>query len=295
MSALSGAFCYKRGRLIRLVQRLTIVEFVAIGTSVKALELLDGEVTMHQIETVNWEALSNLSFVYEDNCWQGCKADCCQSELPDANFKFIKNPGTWIFYMPEEYKYYKNLGKVPSLNRSSSDLRDVHITLTNGLKISGFWCHCEYEGLCRKDIEPPLLCKLVPFLPVMNIDGKLESISMINFLDTTISAMGFDERCSVLNKKEKYLTLWRNNPDLIEPLRHPYILFYLMATNQLIENYKETLLNHPVLGQKNGTAFWNAWEIEYVTGRLFDKPKAMSTLQRLYEKFTKKYDGFCLS
>ena len=197
--------------------------------------------------------------------------------------------------MPEEYKYYKSLGKVPPLNKGGSNLREVHIPLDNGLKISGLWCHCAYEGLCRKDIEPPLLCKLVPFLPVMNIDGKLDNIAMINFLDVTISAMGFDERCSVLDKKDKYMTLWQNNPDLVEPLGHPYILFYLMAANQLIENYKATLLNHPVLAQKSGTAFWNAWEIEYVTGRLFDKREAASALQNLHERFTKRYAGFCLS
>ena len=249
---------------------------------------------MNYAGQINWSELSRLNFIYEDKCWESCAADCCQSELPGANFKFIKNPGTWIFYLPGEYRYFNEMGLLPHLDKASSALREVRLELSNGVTISGLWFQCRYEGLCGGHIGKPLLCKLVPFLPVMDMNGTLVDLAMINLLDITISVMGLEPRCSVLKLKDKYLELWSKNPELIQPLRQPYILFYLLAAAEIIEIYKEGLVNHPNLSEKKGASFWHAWEIEYVTGRLFNKEKARERLLQLYNEFTDKYADFSL-
>ena len=128
----------------------------------------------------------------------------------------------------------------------------------------------------------------------MDLHGNLTGLSMINLLDITISVMGFEPRCSVLKLQDKYLDLWSRTPELLQPLRQPYILFYLQAAAVIIESYKETLVTHPTLSGKRGASYWHAWEIEYVTGRLFNREKVRERLLTLYNDFTSHYSGFCL-
>ena len=67
-----------------------------------------------------------------------------------------------------------------------------------------------------------------------------------------------------------------------------------MAAHEILEIYKEVLMKHPTLSEKSGASFWHAWEIEYVTGRLFNREKARERLLKLYNNFTAQYAGFSL-
>ena len=122
------------------------------------------------------------------------------------------------------------MGLLPHLDKASSALREVRLELSNGVTISGLWFQCRYAGLCGGHIGKPLLCKLVPFLPVMDMNGTLVDLAMINLLDITISVMGLEPRCSVLKLKDKYLELWSKNPELIQPLRQQQLELRQVAT-----------------------------------------------------------------
>jgi hypothetical protein len=248
---------------------------------------------LKNIAAVDWEELSRINFVLEDNCWKKCKISCCKSQITD--FRIMKDLGSWVLCMPEEYLHFKKRARLHGITfLSELKERKVEIVLNNGVKFGCIWRHCRYDGLCKGSMSKSLVCELYPFLPIMDIDGKLTDISLLMITDITVQLMGFERLCPIILEKDKYLKLWQNEPHFIAPLRHPYILFHLMAAKLVLDNFRESFLNNSKLVSKSGPEFWQAWEFEYLAGRLLDKNWLIASVSDLYEKFLVRYDGFSL-
>ncbi len=233
-----------------------------------------------------WDVLSSTDFVFEENCWQTCESVCCEPVVPGGVLRF---PQTWVFYMFEEFKYFEKKEQIP-LNKSKH--KELSVELGNGVRVGGLCNQCNHQGRCKDKMTLPLFCKLCPFLPVMDIDGKFHDIELLNLIDLTVEQMNFAPRCSIVGQKEKYLNMWKNSPGLLRLLSYPYTLFHLLAAKITLDNYKKTLLNNPKILKSSSAAFWSSWELELITGRLFDKEQLRIDISKLCDEFTEEHGRF---
>ena len=240
-------------------------------------------ITLTNDEKIYWEKIFNSEFIFETGCYKTCSSFCCRWESKDMPFRIIPKGGT-LFYLPKEYAYISEYGKVTELEpfKMKAKFFDKEITL--------YYKHCNDDANCNIKFSRSLYCKLYPFLPVFDIDGNLKDIKYISVYDVTAEIIKQKTPCYVKDLKEKYLKHWQENPETISLLTEPYTLFYLMVGNILHDNYVKTLTNNLELISLTGNMFWKKWEKLYLAGKLINKAQLEHDIEILYLEMNKKYN-----
>mgnify|MGYP006066973895 CR=1 FL=1 len=233
-------------------------------------------------ENIYWEKVFNTEFIVEAGCYKTCNSFCCRWDSPDMAFRIIPKGGT-LFYLPKEYAYISQYGKVTENNPfiMKAKLFDKEIYL--------YYKHCNDDNNCNVKFSRSLYCKLYPFLPVFDINGTLTDLKYISVYDVTADIIGQKTPCYVIDLKEKYLKYWQENPEKISLLKEPYTLFYLMAGNILHDNYVNTLTDNKELMSLTGSIFWKKWEKLYLAGKLVNKIQLEKSIETLYTAMFQKY------
>lgn len=229
-----------------------------------------------------WEKISNSEFIFESQCYKTCLSFCCRWGNNGTPLKIIPAGGT-LFYLPQEFRYLQKYGKI-----TDKPLYKMSIK-TDNVNLEILYKHCTDDSNCNILFSRSLYCKLYPFLPVFNIEGKVIDIKYISVYDVTYDFTGNKTPCYVKDLKNKYLDYWQNDDYNITLLKEPYIMFHLMVANIIHDNYLETLKNSS-LKDLAELDFWKKWEKLYLAGRLIDKNKLKQDIDNLYYEFTKRYD-----
>ena len=240
-------------------------------------------ITLTNDEKIYWEKIFNSEFIFETECYKTCNSFCCRWDSEDIPLKIIPKGGT-LFYLPKEYAYISQYGKVTENNPfiMKAKLFDKEIYL--------YYKHCNDDNNCNIKFSRSLYCKLYPFLPVFDINGNLNNIKYISVYDVTANIIGQKTPCYVIDLKTKYLKYWQENTEKIQLLKEPYTLFYLMVGNILHDNYVNTLTKNKELMSLTGSMFWKKWEKLYLAGRLIDKLQFQKDIENLYQEMNSKYN-----
>jgi len=246
-----------------------------------------------EVAPVDWEKLHQQPFLYEDGCWTTCGGGfCCSNDHPDFSFNFIPMRGTTIIYMEDEYRYLKSVGNVPELRGSGEAPKEITLPLGGGKELKVLHTTCRLLGRCDGVFQKPLLCRLYPVLPVFAADGGLEEVIPGSIFDLTFDLIDSPTPCTVHGRAEQYLRQWKAQPELIESLRHPYIMLYLRVAKIFSDAYREGLSANPRLMGLKGKNFWSRWELSYLTGKLADSARIGDEASRAYAELHSRYGDF---
>lgn len=246
-------------------------------------------------ESVDWEQISSTHFVFEEGCWNSaCQSLCCRASVPGANFRIIKERGVYLLYLSGEYEYHQKEKTLPLASGEESKFRTWKLDFGRSTCLEVVLASCWFEGRCVEPAKKPLVCKLYPFLPILDLDGNLEELYLLNLFDLTIEARGFEKRCNILELRAKYFDLWRNNTKALTTLQHPFFIFHFRAAKIFLENYLDELSKNEKLRGKQGKEFWDCWEIEYLTGRLLNQDAIRPKVANLYDLVIQKYGELAL-
>jgi hypothetical protein len=241
---------------------------------------------------VAWEKIHAETFLLEDQCWKTCNGGfCCSNNHPDFNFQLIPTHGTTLLYMEEEYRWLAENRKVFDPRTLEGTPNQVSIDFGGPIPLSLVQMRCSLLGKCQGVIDKPLLCKLYPMLPILGIDGDLEDIAPASIFELTMLLEKMKTPCTVVDKKQHYLQKWRNAPEQLESLNHPYIILYLQAAKHFAAIYSEQLQANEALRGLSGKHFWGMWEIEYLMGSLMDGDLLAEKIRQTYEALLDRY-GF---
>src|ERR1700682_507219 len=193
-------------------------------------------------QPIPWEAIHRHDFIYEDQCWTTCNGGfCCSNNHPDLAFQLITTHGTTIIYLEDEYQWLTRHGTAPGPQNIGSMPNSLIFDFGGPRPISLVQLPCRLLGLCKGVIDKPLLCKLYPMLPVLAIDGSLESVCPASIFDLTMAIKGIQTPCTVVAKKAKYMSRWRAAGSPLESLRHPHLILYLQAASHFADIYTQKL------------------------------------------------------
>jgi hypothetical protein len=242
---------------------------------------------------VSWESIHRETFLLEEQCWTTCNGGfCCSNNHPDFQFQLIPTAGTTILYMEEEYRWLAAHGKVPDPQTPGGVANLVSIDFGGPRPLSLVQTTCRLLGRCNGVIDKPLLCKLYPMLPVLGIDGALEDVIASSIFELTMRLAGINTPCTVAAREQHYLQKWRNAPEHLEPLRHPYIIFHLQAARHFTDVYTRKFEANEALRGLTGKLFWRMWEIEYLTGGLMDGDLLAEKIRQTYDQLVHNYGCF---
>ena len=242
---------------------------------------------------VDWEKLHQQPFLYEDGCWTTCGGGfCCSNDHPDFSFNFIPMQGTTIIYMEDEYRYLKSIGKVPELRVAGEAPMEFVVSLGDGKELKLLHTTCRLLGRCDGVFQKPLLCRLYPVLPVFDVAGTLEEVIPGSIFDLTFDLIASPTPCTVHGRSGEYLRQWTAKPELIDSLRHPYIMLYLRVAKIFSEAYRAGLSGNQRLTKLKGKSFWSRWELSYLTGKLADSQRITSEAATAYRELRTHYGEF---
>lgn len=242
---------------------------------------------------VPWAEIHGQRFLHEDQCWTTCNGGfCCSNNHPDFQFQLIPTNGTTIIYLEEEYAWMSRHGTVPTQDSFGTVANTLSFDFGGPQPLSLIQLPCRLLGKCQGVIDKPLLCKIYPMFPVLGIDGQLEDICASSIFELTMALKKFPTPCTVVDKRKIYLDRWRARPDILESLRHPYLILYFQAAKHFAGIYAEKLLASDKLRDLTGKEFWKTWELEYLLGELFDATQFATKVRDTYEQLVAHYGSF---
>jgi hypothetical protein len=243
---------------------------------------------------VPWDLAARVSLVNEPNCWNTCGGGfCCSNGHPDFEFQLLPMHGTTIIYIGDEYDYLKQHGRVHEHLDPGQTVHRLNFDFGGPKELSLVHTTCRFLGHCGPHVDKPLLCKIYPFLPILDIAGELEDVYPASIFEVTFLARGIHTPCSIwTSRKDKYVREFRENPALLEPLRYPLIIFYLRAAKLFVDNYIKCLRADERLKDLSGRDFWRSWEIRYLGGRLVDRDEMRGSLFAVYKEMEREFGQF---
>jgi hypothetical protein len=244
-------------------------------------------------DAINWKAdwasIHRQAYVFEDGCWTTCNGGfCCSNNHPDFDFRFVPMHGTTIIYMKDEYDYLSRHGRVPP----RSEMKEFVFDIGDKISVSCLYTTCSLLGKCNGVIDKPLLCRLYPFLPVFDGNGKVQDLLPASIFDLTFEVFGMQTPCTVSAKRRAYKTIWSNENFARDILMSPYILFHLELCRHFIDVYRETAPKSLSLQGASGKRFWSLWEMEYLFGHLIDADELRQRASRTYAAYCEKHGQF---
>jgi hypothetical protein len=242
---------------------------------------------------VAWGSIHSQSFVVEDRCWTTCNGGfCCSNNHPDFQFQLIPTHGTTIIYLEDEYEWLSRHGTVPGPENLGAVPNTLSFDFGGPRPLSVIQIPCHLLGLCQGVIDKPLLCKVYPMLPILGIEGTLEDICPASIFELTMSLIGTQSPCTVLFKRKHYFDLWKNSPEWLDSLRHPYLILYLKAAQHFADVYRMKFESNTKLRGLTGKDFWKRWELQYLSGQLVDPDLLAERIRGTYDQLVERYGEF---
>jgi hypothetical protein len=245
-------------------------------------------------ESVDWGTIHQQRFVEEPMCWtSGCyNGFCCNHNHPDFQFQLIPTNGSTIVYIKEEYEWLSRQGAVPGPDTTGVVPNELSFDFGGPRPLALLQMPCRLLGLCNGVIQKPLLCKVYPMFPVLGIDGQLEDVYPSSIFDLTMGLIGVATPCTVIVKRKHYFDLWRNSPNWLAALGHPYVILYLQAAKHFSEVYRMRLESNAKLKGLTGKDFWKRWELLYLGGQLVDGDLLAERIHSTYDRLVQRYGEF---
>jgi len=242
-----------------------------------------------QTAKVDWDLIHSRTYFASDDCWTGCGSFCCTHELEDFQFQIIQTGGSNIVYLGQELDF---LADRNGLGREDVLTHELALEFGGTRALKLYQRHCGFRGLCAGCMEKPLHCRLYPFVPEFSPEGELKRLQDASIFDVTFSALGWKSPCTVKSDRAAALKLCQADPDWLAPLRHPYLMFHFASYGVIVDSYTRCLGRETSLSGLTGGAFWRAWELLYLTGKLFEWDYIRSELRSLEAAYLEIYGEF---
>lgn len=210
------------------------------------------------MSNIDWDKIHSLNWVSEPDCWKKCgDGFCCSNNRPEFGFRFLPQGHNTIIYLKEEYEWLLSQG-----NAEGVEVKPLNLIIDGVTVIELYQADCRYLGLCKGHIERPLLCKIYPYLPVID-GGRVIDLLPASLFDITAEAVDLSIPCAIRDDKAKKMAEWNRSIEILEVLNQPKLIFYFQSISILIASYQKSIKNwshSPGLNQLN---FWKRWEVEF--------------------------------
>jgi hypothetical protein len=234
---------------------------------------------------VDWRMIYSLDGIFEAGCWEsGCASHCCNFGRVGRNFKIIKKINE-VPLFPGEYLYLKQNGKL----QPGGTIKTFDFTLQNGVKIPVILNWCPYNGKCPNHDYRPVMCRLYPYFPVIDLEGKVTALERSIPYDLFWEELGEPMPCAI-----RSLSLDSINSllKIVAGLcADPHNIFYLKAAHIYKQQIIRGIHKNGLLEAGDANRFFVDWEKRLLTNRLFDVEAALAELTDLWQQLRDKYQN----
>jgi hypothetical protein len=236
-----------------------------------------------------FERIYATDLVYVPECWKLCgDAHCCSFARYKSRFRAIaRTPFQELPLLPGEYEFLASQGWLQQFGDHDHKVIDFSIegyTLTAESIVSRKPnCACDHDTRTT-------ICRLYPFLPVLDIDGNLVSTESLGIYEEMERIAGLAPACQVstlpVDEAEKFSTI------VGELGRTPIHVYYLEAYRITKRHVSQRLASRSSAGDVD---VFTAFEGGFMRQNLIDTDSLRSELSHLARRFERHHaDSFQL-
>jgi Fe-S-cluster containining protein len=227
---------------------------------------------------MNWSEIYDKELFLAPNCYLTCNGYCCNNFF-GKYYSILDKESVILPMVDDEYQEYKKRGGIKNVNakRYSIKIEDKEFVF--------YLLSCKEKGLCNPHQNRPLICKIYPYIPKVDTNGKIIDFNFASLMDIFYS---FDEvhSCTLVKKEADRIKsdITRNLPKL-----DGKITFALILIDEAIKNIKKYLPQKiDTLSQNEQKKFIKKFEMLMLSGKAFKE----IDIQKLYEKVKNHYGEF---
>lgn len=182
---------------------------------------------------IDWAKIYKNEFLFFEKCYTECGSYCCKNEL-NGEYALLKRKSVVLPMLEGEYAYYKSQGGISKLQASKVkkevfSLKDKALTL--------YYLTCDCFGECNPHCLRPLLCRMYPYFPSVDLEGRILGFLPISLLDVFFSDTSA-HKCTLVRDKnaEVQAQLSKSLKPLLEI---PLFIFIFKAMEILVRYLRE--------------------------------------------------------
>lgn len=233
------------------------------------------------MNNIDWKKIHEAhNGMFRENCWETCNSYCC-------NKKELIIP-----LFPGEYKFLEKN------NLLEKDFEESHRQFKFNVKNTTFKIDtiiCKLKGKCVYHQNRPVICKLFPLFPVVQDDGKIIGIEILDPFDMFWGYIFEDNRllanpCTLVSAlNPKLITQFINLCNNI--LLYPINIFYIMLSHIYKRNLFDLIINkYPHLLKEGPDIFFQKYK-PFLRMKNMDTAKLKHEAEELFDKFTSHWGG----
>lgn len=236
---------------------------------------------------INWQEIYDKEFVFFNECYKTCDGYCCKN-FNQENFQMLPKNIVSLPLLKSEFEHYCKVGGISNLTLPPKEQK---YTLKNGKNIEIVYLSCDCNGLCTPHQNRPLICKIYPYFPIFNNQGKLESFEYSSLFDVFYNVK--NHPCTLINSHKEEL-----ERQLIENVKilgkYPLLIFIFKVLKILIENLREyiNINDLSTLNPNEKKKFFAKFEWAILSAKAWKKDKVKDEIQEIYDDLARKYGEF---
>lgn len=232
-----------------------------------------------------FEQIYATDLEYVPGCWKLCgDAHCCSFARYKAKFKLIAaTPFQELPLLPGEFEFLKNKGWLQQFGDYAHNVVDYsfgpHSMRVESIVSKRPGCACDHA-------TRPTICRLYPYFPNFDIDGRLIGIEPVGIYEILEELEGMAPACQITAVPPSEVNKLLEMAATIA--QHPRWLYYIAAYRMTKLHVRERLLE---LRGGAATSFFTVFERALLRSRLLHHERLQSSLQELANQFEARYPG----
>ncbi|WP_353118355.1 hypothetical protein [Nitratidesulfovibrio sp.] len=181
-----------------------------------------------------WSDFYATPFVEAPDCWKTCGGYCC------ANFTQLNSGGSVVVpFLAQEYGHYAALAGP----EGTAQVSHHAFTLPDGSPLTVHLLRCKRQGLCTPWAARPLICRIYPYLPVVDLHGTVTDFDACSLADAFYRHPAASHRCTLVREQADAI-----RPALKDALRdmlaYPEMIFSFLLLHLVLKHLRMALPQH---------------------------------------------------
>lgn len=224
-----------------------------------------------------WDQLFADDFLYRERCWEGCGGGyCCKPTRVQRHFSLLRREGVELPLLPGELRWLQDRGL---LQRGFDSALTCHrVSLPSGAVFPIYRTVCHLDGRCSDHTHRPVVCRIYPFAPVPDVEGKVERLEPVAVIDLFWAELaGAQDPCIVGALSAAERARFEAMCGLL--FADPINIFYLKAASIFKNAVKRGVVERfPQLLERDEASFFSTWEKLLVFGQLYSSADVLAEI-----------------
>lgn len=235
----------------------------------------------------SWKKIYSTSFFDAPQCWTTCDGYCCKNFF--GNYFTIFNKDSVVLPMFEdEYLYYESIGGIKNIPKATKHTFE----LNSKEKFSVYFTKCNAKGMCDPHCARPLICRIYPYFPIVNVKGEIIDFEYAAFMDLFYENK-LNHPCTLVREQSAQIKQQIQNSFQESLKENPKLIF----TFKLLELLALFVKNHfPIhldkLSEEEKKTFFKNYEITMLKGTIWKKEEFKNKVLQTYIQIKNHYGNF---